>query len=437
MLKKIDKATATGIMNALRAGTVPSDGLEHFAVGLDQQMNILREQREWVSSGRSAFKFVRGGYGSGKTFLTSLAAAEATESNFLVSKVVISATDTPLYRLSSVYRRLCQNLSLTDRKGGSLQTLVDRWLYRLEDQVIEIDGIEEDDEAFADAVAKKVETNLIRVGERAGRLAVCLKAYHKAKFHNKFSDARGLLDWMSGDNKVGFDVKKLADVTGRVENWDVVPFLRGWLELMEASGYSGLFLVLDEVETVLRLRRPERLKSLEVLRQLIDAIENNELPGLHLVMTGTPDFFEGSQGVPSLQPLHERIRVTGHQDEPSNLRQPQIELPTLDRERLFSAAKKIRALYPSPHPEALETKVPDAFISALVDSMTAGFGGQVEVVPRLFLREFVHILDLVDQHSDYDPLRSYVFEKDRLETEFMNSAERAAIVEEETVPILI
>lgn len=436
MLKTIDKTTATGIINALRAGTVPSDGLEHFAVGLDQQMAVLREQREWVKSGHSAFKFVRGGYGSGKTFLTSLAAAESLETNFLVSKVVISAADTPLYRLSQVYRSICQNLSLTDRKGGSLQTLVDRWLFRLEDQVIEIDGLDEDDPTFADAVAKKVETNLIRVGEKAGRLAVCLKAYHKAKFNNRFSDARGLLDWMAGDNKVGFDVKKLADVTGRVENWDVVPFLRGWLEIMDASGYSGLLVVLDEVETILRLRRPERLKSLEMLRQLIDAIENNELPGLHLVLTGTPDFFEGSQGVPSLQPLYERIRVTGHSDEPTNLRQPQISLPVLDRDRLFAVAQKIRSLYPSGHPEILETKVPDAFITALVDSMTAGFGGRVEVVPRLFLREFVHILDLVDQHADYDPLRSYQFEKGRLDSDMMNSQEREALAEE-AVPVLL
>ena len=428
MLKPLDQATAMGIINALRSGTVPSDGLEHYAVGLDEQMKVLREQREWVATGRSAFKFVRGGYGSGKTFLSALAAAEALNSNFLVSKVVISATDTPLYKLSSVYRRMCGNLSLTDRKGGSLQTLVDRWLFRLEDQVIEIDGIEEDDEAFPEAVAKKVETALVRVGERAGRLAVCLKAYHKAKFENRFSDARGLLDWMSGDNKVGFDVKKLADVTGRVENWDVVPFLRGWLELMEASGYNGLFLVLDEVETILRLRRPERLKSLEVLRQLIDAIENNELPGLHLILTGTPDFFEGAQGVPALQPLHERIKVTGHDDEPTNLRQPQISLPILDKERLFSAAQKIRSLYPAK--TTLETKVPDAFITALVNDMTAGFGGQVEVLPRLFLREFVHILDLVDQHPDYDPLRSYVFEKDRLEADLMNSTEREALQSE-------
>lgn len=426
---KIDKPTAIGIMNALRAGTVPSHGLEHFAVGLEREMEVLSEQMDWVAGGHSAFKFIRGGYGSGKTFLTSLAAATATEKRFLTSKVVISAADTPLYRLPAVYRRMCQNLSATDRNGGSLQTLVDRWLYRLEDQVIEIDGIDEEAEGFAEAVAAKVETNLNCIGERAGRLAVCLKAYHKAKFESRFSDARGLLDWMSGDNKVGFDVKKLADVTGRVENWDVIPFMRGWLNLMAASGYHGLLLVLDEVETVLRLRRPERLKSLEVLRQLIDAIEKDELPGLHLLMTGTSEFFEDEKGVPALRPLHQRIHVTGSDEEPANLRQPQIILPPLDRKRLFSAAQRIRSLYPSPHPEILETRVPDAFISALVDSVTDGFGGKVEVVPRLFLREFVHILDLVDQHNDYDPLRSYVFDREKFDPDFMKSAEREALQE--------
>ena len=51
------------------------------------------------------------------------------------------------------------------------------------------------------------------------------------------------------------------------------------------------------------------------------------------------------------------------------------------------------------------------------------------MVPRLFLREFVHILDLVDQHDSYDPLRSYVFDKDRFDPNFMKSAEREAIQE--------
>ena len=41
--------------------------------------------------------------------------------------------------------------------------------------------------------------------------------------------------------------------------------------------------------------------------------------------------------------------------------------------------------------------------------MTAGFKGDVGVVPRQFLREFVTRLDLVAEHDDYDPLKEYGF----------------------------
>lgn len=434
MIATLEKEDAISLINALRSGTVPSSGLEHYAVGLEAQMACLREQRGYVAGGKSAFKFIRGAYGSGKTFLSSLAAAEALENDCLTSKVVISASETPLYRLSEVYRKLCQNLSTRERRGGALQSLVDRWLYRLEDQVIEVDGLEEDDPEFPEAVARKVDLHLVRIGERAGRMAVTLKAYHQAKFENRFAEARGLLDWMAGEPKVASSIKRLAAVTGQLDNTDALVFLRGWLELVEASGYSGLLLILDEVETILRLRRPERMKSLEVLRQLVDAVENQELPGLHLLITGTPDFFESAQGVPSLVPLHERIRRTTQPGEPENLRQPQIELPSLDRNRLEEVARRVRALYPGQDRDRLEERLNNRFISRLVDHMTAGFGGRIEVLPRLFLREFVHLLDLVDQHSDYDPEASYPlsgeFSGDRFETFELRPEEREAMARE-------
>ena len=59
---KIDKPTAIGIMNALRAGTVPSHGLEYFAVGLEREMEVLSEQMDWVAGGHSAFTFTTAVY---------------------------------------------------------------------------------------------------------------------------------------------------------------------------------------------------------------------------------------------------------------------------------------------------------------------------------------------------------------------------------------
>ena len=57
----------------------------------------------------------------------------------------------------------------------------------------------------------------------------------------------------------------------------------------------------------------------------------------------------------------------------------------------------------------IETKVSVEFINRLVSEVTKGFRGDVGVVPRQFLRQFVTQLDLVDENDDYDPMTEYGF----------------------------
>lgn len=401
----MERDVATAVVNALRAGTVPSEGLEHLAVGIDALAQALAEQRAFVSTGRGAYKFVRGSYGSGKTFLSTLAAAQAIEDRFVASRVVLSVTDAPLFRLTEVYRRMCRNMMLAGGRSGALQAVLDRWLYGLEQQAVEMDGLTEDDTGFGGAVAKRVRQSLLPVGERAGRLAACIEAYHAAQFGQQFSEARGILDWMTGEAKVAGSLKHLAGVTGQLDNSDVMIFIRGLLELLRAAGWRGLTVVLDETETTLRLKRPERQKSLEVLRQWIDAIDANEFPGLQLIVTGTAEFFESPQGVPMLEPLHERIKVAFKDDGFDNLRQAQIRLRPFDQDRLMAVARKVRDIYPG----NVAGRVPDGLIERMADEVTKGFGGHIEVAPRTFLREFVNMLDLVDQRPDYDPGAAWKF----------------------------
>lgn len=402
----VSRDLALSIVHALRAGTVPAEGLEHFAVGLEPQMDALREQREFVARGHGQYRFLRGAYGSGKTFLSALAASQALQDDFATSHVVVSATDTPLYRLAEIYRRTCQGLSVPGRRGGALQGVVDRWLYRLEEQVLDLEGLEETDSRFPAAVQRRVDNQLVGLGREAGRFAACLKAYHEAHLRQDFVEARGVLDWMSGEPKVSAALKRAAGVRGQLDGSDALVFLRGLLSLLREAGHRGLLLVIDEAETVLRLRGPERQKSLEALRQLVDALDRNQFPGLFLLVTGTPDLFDSPRGIRELTPLHDRIRLLAREGEPENLRQPQLVLPAFDRDRLLQAARRVRDLYPS----SSGRSVADAFLFRLADQVTAGFGGRVDLAPRMFLRELVHVLDLVDQHPTYDPMVSYRFE---------------------------
>jgi hypothetical protein len=41
--------------------------------------------------------------------------------------------------------------------------------------------------------------------------------------------------------------------------------------------------------------------------------------------------------------------------------------------------------------------------------VTAGFKGDVGVVPRQFLRAFVDVMDLVEENADYDPMTELGF----------------------------
>lgn len=93
------------------------------------------------------------------------------------------------------------------------------------------------------------------------------------------------------------------------DHFGALSFLQGLLVILRDSGFSGLVLVLDEIETFQRVRSDVREKSLNALRQAIDEIDSGCFPGLYLVITGTPPFFEGPQGVQRLQPLAQRLAV--------------------------------------------------------------------------------------------------------------------------------
>jgi hypothetical protein len=101
----------------------------------------------------------------------------------------------------------------------------------------------------------------------------------------------------------------------------------------------------------------------------------------------------------------------------ASLRQAQLELTPFDEARLRSVAIKLRELFPARDRTNIESKVSVEFIDRLVAEVTKGFKGDVGVVPRQFLRQFVTQLDLVDENDDYDPMTEYGFDPQELTAE--------------------
>jgi P-loop Domain of unknown function (DUF2791) len=400
------------IIDALRRGTVPKSSLDAFAVGLDRFESALDEELQKVASGGSVFKAVRGEYGCGKTFFARWLVERAKKLGFATSEVQVSETETPLHRLETVYRRLNERLSTADTPQGALRNIVDGWFYTLEEDVLAEGAIDANDEAKLVArTAELLEQRLTKVTEAAPMFSAALRGYRLAQGSGDQATADGILAWLSGQPNVSANAKRFAGVKGDIDHFGALGFLQGLLAVLRDSGHPGLLVVLDEVETIQRVRGDVRDKSLNALRQLIDEVDSGRFPGLYLLITGTPSFFEGHQGVGRLEPLAQRLHVDFKPDSKfDNARAIQIRLPGFDLNRLCLVGNRVRDIYME-HAKASEriaARCDDDYVRILAEAVTGKLGGKVGVAPRIFLKKLVgEVLDIIDQHEAFNPRVDY------------------------------
>jgi hypothetical protein len=395
------------LFEALRKGLVPEHGLDAFAIGIEKQRSEMARQLELAANGEGTIKFIRGGYGCGKTFLARLTISDAQAAGFATSFVVVSDNDLRFQRFDDVYRKVMTELGTKVCARGALGDILDRWIGNVEEGLIAA-GESDSDPDFDDKVRSRLDADLYAAtgGHAPQDFVRVIQTIFDLKQRGDAVAAGALISWLSGSGNVSAAAKKAAGIKGDIESRNALDYLRGVLEIIKAAGYRGLLIVIDEAETILRMRKDSRHKSLNGIRQIADAA--GSYPGLLWVFTGTPELFDTRQGVAGLAPLHERIRFL-RQGRYASLRQAQLELTPFSVDRLRAVAARLKELFPALDRARLDARIDDDFIDRLVSEVTAGFRGDVGVVPRQFLREFVTQMDLVDEHPDYDPAREYGF----------------------------
>jgi hypothetical protein len=71
----------------------------------------------------------------------------------------------------------------------------------------------------------------------------------------------------------------------------------------------------------------------------------------------------------------------------------------------------------------LRRTVSDDVVRAVAASVAGQLGGKTGIAPRVFLRKLVQLLDKVDEHTEFDPLRDDGL---KLEASALNDTERQA-----------
>ena len=414
------------VLDALRRGTVPQDGLDVLAVGLDRFRDPIDQELRRTSEGGCGFKAVRGDYGCGKTFFSRWLQQEARALNFATAEVQISETETPLHKLETVYRRMLERLATSSARSGAFRGIVDSWFFALEEDVLSAGKVDASDErALLEATSELMERRLEAISSKAPSFAAALRAYRECLSQGETAMAEGLIAWLSGQPNVAASVKRRANIKGDVDHFAALSFLQGLLVVLKDSGHPGLVLVLDEVETLQRVRSDVREKALNALRQLIDELDAGRFPGLYLVITGTPAFFDGSQGLKKLPPLAQRLQTDFDTDiRFDNPRAPQIRLKPFDLEMLLEVGGKVKTMFAEGSSSASRVNrvADEALIRSLAEGVAGSLGGKTGIAPRIFLKKLVaELLDRIELHEAFDPRKDYRL---TIRNEELNTEER-------------
>lgn len=421
----VSTARRREVIDALRSGAVPQAGLDLLATGLDRFEAALDAELDTVTSGGTVFKAIRGEYGSGKTFFTRWLAERAKRRGMATAEVQVSENETPLHRLETVYRRLTERITTGSYPPSALRPIIDTWFYVLEEDTLAGGSDPAELEKNVEALLAR---RLAEVSRNAPTFAAALRGYRGALATGDLATAEAILAWLGGQPNVAAAARRAAGVRGDLDHFGALGFLQGLLTVLRDSGHPGLLLVLDEVETLQRVRSDARDKALNSLRQLIDEVHSGRFPGLYLVITGTPAFYDGPQGVQRLAPLAQRL-ATDFMADPrfDNPRAIQIRLPGFTLERLAELGRKVRDVYGSGRTAPV---VDDTYVAELADAVAGELGGQVGVAPRVFLKKLIDVLDRVDQFAEFDPRRHYTLTVRAAElTEIERNAARAEDVE--------
>ena len=286
------------LLDALRRGTVPQSSLDVLAVGLEPFETAL--QSELDTAARSGAVFKRSRDTERKTFLGGSGGWAARGSR--APRCGFGDRTPPVGSTAPDGR--CH--------GGRVvrRAVVDGWFFALEQDVL-AEGViaEADGAALLARTNELMEQRLAGITRTAPGIAAALRGYREAIAAGERAVADGLVAWISGQPNVGAAIKRSAGIKGDIDHFGALSALQALLVMLRDSGHAGLVAVLDEVETLQRMRGDVRDRSLNALRQLIDDVDAGRFPGLYLLITGTPAFFDGPQGISRLTPLAQRLHV--------------------------------------------------------------------------------------------------------------------------------
>ncbi len=390
------------LINALKGGVVPRTGLEYITVGRKQEIEAILHDIDLIQDGGSAFRFIVGRYGSGKSFLLQ------TIRNYAMSRgfAVMDADLSPERRFygtkgegTATYRELIKNLSTKTRPdGGALSLILEKWISGIQTSLMASGADSKNLDSLVEQKIYEVAGSLegmINGFEFAKAVVLYWQAYREDDQAKKSK----VIKWFRGEYPNRTEAKKDLGISFIVndENW--YDFLKLFASFLVGAGYNGLLVMIDELVNISKIARAAtRDKNYEKMLTMYNDVLQGKARYLGFFMGGTPQCIEDPyRGVFSYEALRSRLQE-GHfsTEELRDLSAPIIRLSMLSPEEMYILVEKLMNIH-----AGLYHYEPFLTHDDLLYFLTVEYnrvGADSHITPREIIRDFIELIDILHQN---------------------------------------
>lgn len=381
-------------VEALRSGVPNRDAVRELGSRQIESEGRFQEKLDLAREGSSAGGVLfAGDFGSGKSHLLEYLRHLAVEENFVASKVVISK-ETPLHDPAKVFRAAAENAVVPGRHGSALTEIAH--------------SLDFDSERYADFYRW---SNSPQAGLNE-RFPASLYLFENLMSADREFAERIIRFWSGDPIAVGELKRKLREV-GEGATWALsrvgqrelaLQRFRFVAHMIQAAGFAGWALLLDEVELIGRYSPLQRGKSYAELARWTAGIKQEPIEGLACALAISQDFvtvvFDEKldlERIPArfrergdealAEHAEQGMRVIGNDQRTDD--NPLVKLANPDEAALEETYQKLKAI----HARAYGWEPPD------IDRRTSSYSRQM----REYVRRWITEWDLRRIYPEYRP----------------------------------
>ena len=424
-MTEIKRRERDAVVQSLQAGLVPKLGLHLIQVGRKLEVEAILADLDRIVDGGASFRIVVGRFGSGKSFFLNLIRNLALQKRL----VVIQADMSMERRLQAsggearaLYTELVKNLSTKAKPdGGALRNLCEGWISKLQYDVAQAGGKEEE-------VKKRIFDDLKCLQDYVGgfEFATVLAQYYEGYAKSNDALQAAALRWLRGEYSTKTEARADLGVRRIIDDENIYDSLKLLSAFCVKAGYAGLLVNIDEM-VVLSHRLPSaraRQTNYESILTILNDCFQGGVRGLGFIMAGTDECLEDKRrGLYSYEALRSRLmenRLAG--DGIVDFSGPVVRLQNLSPEELLVLLQNIRHVYA--FGDTSKYVVPDEALVAVLKKANETLGADYYKTPRDVVRSFVGLLNVLEQN----PNRRW---QEFLEDGIVKASEKPLSVEEE------